>query len=339
MSVDQPPSPNTQEHQRLLSALRESVILRELAELLASSLDLDRILHILAKRTTEVCEVERCSVWLLEDVSGNLHPATYYLSSQQLNTDTIQAGEHIWQGSVLSFDDSVIHRLLTENDMLFIEDLHTEPSMHAVADTFLVRSILLIALVREGRPVGVLTLDDPDKTRSFSHEQQQLARAIGQQAAIAIDNARLYQQAQAERRRAEQLIDRARAIYQVAIAVNSGADLPIVLEIATHHLVRGINADGGSIALLENEMLRLASSSAHQQDLLKTQITEALADLPNCHHAAQSGIPIFVTDEQAEGDEISWFRKLGLNNAMLVPLMVGAAPNNKQETDPSSATS
>src|SRR5205823_13383835 len=151
------------------------------------------------------------------------------------------------------------HRLLTENGMLFIEDLHTEPSMRAVADTFLVRSILLIALVREGRPVGVLTLDDPDKTRSFSSEQQQLARAIGQQAAIAIDNARLYQQAQAERTRAEQLIDRARAIYQVAIAVNSGEDLPTVLEIAVHQLVHGLNADGGSIALLEGETLQIAS--------------------------------------------------------------------------------
>ena len=338
MSVDQPPSPNTQEHQRLLSALRESVILRELAELLASSLDLDRILHILAKRTTEVCEVERCSVWLLEDVSGNLHPATYYLSSQQLNTDTIQAGEHIWQGSVLSFDDSVIHRLLTENDMLFIEDLHTEPSMHAVADTFLVRSILLIALVREGRPVGVLTLDDPDKTRSFSHEQQQLARAIGQQAAIAIDNARLYQQAQAERRRAEQLIDRARAIYQVAIAVNSGEDLPTVLEIATHHLACGLNADGGSIALLESEMLQLASSSKQQQNIHSTQLTAALVDLPNCHQAAQSGTPLYVTAEQVEGDEMIWFRKLGLKNTMLVPLMIGITPNSKQATNSPSST-
>ncbi len=339
MSVDRSLSPDTQEHQRLLAALRESEILRELAELLASSLDLDHILQVLVKRTTEVCEVERCAVWLLEDAQGILQPATYHLSSQQINSHAIQAADHIWRRTVLPFDDPLIHRFVSENGMLYIEDLHVIANMRTVAETFLVSSILLVALIREGRLVGMLSLDDPGKTRTFSLEQQQLAHAIGQQAAIAIDNARLYQQAQAERRRAEQLIDRARAIYQVAIAVNSGADLPIVLEIATHHLVRGINADGGSIALLENGMLRLASSSAHQQDLLMTQITAALADLPNCHHAAQSGIPIFVTDEQAEGDEIPWFRKLGLNNAMLVPLMVGAAPNNKHETDPSSATS
>src|SRR5258708_40059026 len=111
-------------------------------------------------------------------------------------------------------------------------------------------------------------------------------------------NGQLYRKGQKERRRAEQLIERARAIYQVAIAVNSGQDLPTVCEIATHHLVEGLNADGGSIDLLENETLHLASSSERQQDLLTTQSTAALADLPNCYHAGQAGAPSFVTAQQ-----------------------------------------
>ncbi len=332
MSGDQLPIPNPQEHQLLLAALRESEILRELAELLASSLDLDRILQVLVKRTTEVCEVERCTVWLLEDARGVLQPATYHLSSQHINSHAIQAADHIWYRTTLPFDSYVIHHLLGENGLLYLEDLHSVPNLRTVADTFLVRSILLVALIREGRPVGILTLDDPDKIRTFSLQQQQLARAIGQQAAIAIDNARLYQQAQTERQRAEKLIDRARSIYQVALAVNSGKDLPTVLEIATQHLVQGLNADGGSIALLENGTLCLASSS-EQQNILTTQTTAALADLPNCRHAAQLGTPLFVTAEQAEGDELTWFRKLGVNNAIIVPLMIGAPPDNTQESN------
>ncbi len=337
MSADQSPFSNTQEHQRLLAALRESVILRELAELLASSLDLDRILQVLVKRTTEVCEVERCAVWLLDDAQGILQPTTYYLSSQQLNSEAIQAADHIWYQSPLPFNNAIVHRLLSENGMLFLEDLHAQPGIRSLADTFLVRSILLVALVREGRPVGMLTLDDPGKTRTFSPEQQQLARAIGQQAAIAIDNARLYQQAQAERRRAEQLIDRARAIYQVAIAVNSGEDLPAILEIAINHLVQGLNADGGSIALLESDTLHLASSST-QQGILSTQTTAVLAELPNCRHAAHVCTPLFVAAEQVEGEEITLFRKLSLNNAMIIPLMIGMVSKNKQETNPIAST-
>src|SRR5438552_15079327 len=100
-----------QEHSRLLSALRESEIRRELAELLASSLDLNHILQVLVKRTTEVCEVERCAVWLLEEDLGIFQPATYYLSSQHLNSKAIQAADSIWYRSPLPFDDPVIERL------------------------------------------------------------------------------------------------------------------------------------------------------------------------------------------------------------------------------------
>src|SRR5207247_6058200 len=328
MSVDQPASTNIQEHQRLLAAHRESEILRELAELLTSSLDLKHILQVLVKRTTEVCQIERCTVWLLDDLRNILRPATYHLSSQQLNNHIIMAADHIWYHSSLPFADPLVQRLFNENGMLFLEDLSTVPGMLSVGETFLVRSILLIALVREGRPVGMLTLYEPGKIRTFYPEQIQLARAIGQQAAMAIDNARLYQQAQTEKQRAEQLIDRARAIYQVAIAANSGEDLTTVLEIANNHLIRKLNADGGLIALLDNETLRLVISSMQLEESSTTQITATLSKLPNCHHAAQQGKPLFVTAEHAEGEEITWFHNLGLVNAMLVPLMVGITPNN-----------
>src|SRR5690348_8255439 len=143
MSVDKPVSSNLQDHQRLLAALRESEILREFAELLTSSLDLNHILQVLVKRTTEVCQIERCAVWLLDETQHILHPATYYLSSRQLSSNTIRAADYIWKNSSLPFTDPVIQHLFKENGLLFLEDLTSEPSMQNVAQTFLVRSILL----------------------------------------------------------------------------------------------------------------------------------------------------------------------------------------------------
>src|SRR5712691_2725819 len=153
MSVDQPASSNIQEHQQLLTALRESEILRELAELLASSLDLNRILQVLTKRTTEVCQVERCSVWLSADTQEVFRPAAYYLSSQRINHKHIQAADHIWHHSSILFDDPEMFRSLKEKGMLVVDDLHARPKVRTVAETFLVRSILLVALMREGRIV------------------------------------------------------------------------------------------------------------------------------------------------------------------------------------------
>ena len=232
MSVDQPVPSNYQEHQRLLAALRESEILREFAELLTSSLDLNHILQVLVKRTTEVCQIERCAVWLLNNTRNLLRPATYHLSSQQLNSQIIMAADHIWILSSLPFEDPVIQRLFNENGMLFLDDLTTEPSMHSVAETFLVRSILLFALVREGRPVGMLTLDEPGKLRTFSPEQLQLARAISQQAAMAIDNARLLQDAQ---QAAKLATERANTLDAIFHAMTEGVS---VLDLEGHILLR-----------------------------------------------------------------------------------------------------
>ncbi|GAC1657229.1 MAG: hypothetical protein NVS4B7_02320 [Ktedonobacteraceae bacterium] len=176
--------------------------------------------------------------------------------------------------------------------------------------------------MREGRIVGMLSLDDPAHLRTFSAEQQQLARAIGQQAAIAIDNARLYQQAQTERKRAERLIERARAIYQVALTVNAGEDLKTVLQIATQHLVRGLNADGGAIALLEDDILYpLSTTKAHE--VANRETTIRLADIASCRQAAQAGKPLFITGQEMQDIERQWYQKLGLDTILIVPLVVG----------------
>ncbi len=319
-------STNDHEHQKLVTALRESEILRELAELLASSLDLNRILQVLTKRTTEVCNIERCSVWLLEDTIEAFRPAAYYLSTQRISNNKVEAGNFIWQQGSILFDDPELYQLLKENGMVVLDDLRARPKVRRVAETFLVKSILLIALRREGRIVGMMSLDEPDAKCTFSPEQQQLARAIGQQAALAIDNARLYQQAQAERTRAERLIERAQAINQVALTVNSGEDLSVVLEIATRHLVSGLNADAGIIALLEAEQLRavsLAGKIIEAKDIPR-QMSITWSNLPLCRQVATSGMPLFITADQPTENEKGWFRQWGFDNMMAIPLMIGA---------------
>ncbi|TMC57455.1 MAG: GAF domain-containing protein, partial [Chloroflexota bacterium] len=317
--------------------------LRELAELLASSLDLKNILHALTKRTIEVCEVERCSVWLFDDTRNVFLPTAYYLSTQHVDHKKITAADHLWYHGSIFFEDPHLPRLLQEKGLLLVKDLLNNPKARKVAETFLVRSVLLIALKREDRILGMMSLDDPAQIRDFSQEQQQLARAIGQQAALAIDNARLYQQAQAERTRAERLIERARAIYQVALTVNSGEDLSVVLKIATQHLVRGLNADSGEIMLINSQTLYLANSTGPQQTHFNEPLITAttLQDLPDCQKAATTGSPLFLNIHQMTESEQPFFQKLGFDNVMIVPLMAGGdrSITSTPGTQPASSSS
>jgi len=218
------------------------------------------------------------------------------------------------------FDDSEILQSLEEQGIVLVDNLRARPRSKEIAEKFLVRSVLLVALKREGHILGMMSLDDPDSIRTFSAEQQQLALAIGQQAVLAIDNARLYEQAQAERRRAERLIERAQAINQVAVAVNAGEVLTKVMDMALHHLVRALGSDGGAIALLEGDTLRVIS---HTRQIQLMSAGTKLSDLPVCRHAALRGIPAFVNARELIESERQWFRALGLGNCILVPLLGG----------------
>jgi signal transduction histidine kinase/PAS domain-containing protein len=341
MPSESPLSTSKEEHLRLLNALRESELLRELSELLASSLDPTHILQTLVRRTTEVCNVERCAVWLLDESHTFFLPSAYHLSAQHLDRKSVRAADYVWHRSRLPFDDPLIHHVLRERGMVALDDLHNASSqyMSAIADKFMVHSILLVALIREGRPVGLMSLDNPGQTTIFSTEQQQLARAIGQQAAVAIHNARLYQQAQTERKRTERLIERAQSIYRVAMAVNSGKDLSTVLDIATKHLVGGLNAESVAIALTdaENDTLSVASTArakppaAHATKTypIAASTSPCLIDLPHCYAAVMEEAPSFVLKERITGLERRWYQQLGLENVLIVPLIVGPYHDNK----------
>ncbi len=154
----------------------------------------------------------------------------------------------------------------------------------------------------------MLSLDDPARARSFTPRQLQLARAIGQQAAVAIDNARLYRQAQTERQRAERLIERARSIHQVALAVNASEDLSTVFRLAMDNLIRALGADGGAIALIEGDELHMASSHfGYTPPNIKGSVQ--LAHLPNCHHTARPGSHFISKKKKSKGKKSSSFAR------------------------------
>jgi PAS domain S-box-containing protein len=314
---------DSQEHSRLLKALRESELLRELSELLASSLDPTRILQVLVKRTTEVCDVERCTVWLLNETGTSFLPAAYHFSTPTPKQKVRQSVERMWHQSAIPFDNPLIQRILAEKGMLFLEDLQATSNLQNIAKNFHVRSVLLVAFIRENRPVGMMSLDKPGQFATFTHEQQQLARAIGQQAAVAIDNARLYQEAKEERERGERLVEQAQSIYQVAMAANSGEELPQIMAIAEHHLRCILGAQSATIFLLEKDSLTSAQTVHSSAEGVSDEKRQSLTDLSYCQSAIRANTPQFVTQKQLLGAELEWFQQLGMKNILIIPFVVG----------------
>jgi signal transduction histidine kinase/PAS domain-containing protein len=344
MRHDCVPSTKTQENVQLRKALRESELLREISELLASSLNLTHILQVLVKRTTEVCDVQRCAVWLLDQDQKRFLPAAYHFSTSAISSRLLHIADRMWHNSTFLFHGPLIQQLLQEKGLLVVEDLHSRDGMNKLAKKFLVRSFLVVALIRENRPVGVMTLDNPGQCLVFSPDQQQLARAIGQQAAVAIDNARLYEQSQNERQRTERLIEHARLINQVAMAVNSGEDLDKILLIATQHLVHGLSAQSAAITILDEpdyQMLTLSQTIFSSPPILSDREHKFfnLHTLPHCSTGALSGNLIFLPQKQQAYQEQQWFQLLDMQHVLIVPLIVGSQFAEPEQSSHSSTIS
>jgi PAS domain S-box-containing protein len=134
----------------------------------------------------------------------------------------------------LSFDvrtNPVANQLIRERKSVVIPDTRKVPGWETTAAGAHVRSFLSVPLIAGNTMIGVYALDK-SVPGFFTAEHQQLAEALAGQAAIAIENARLYEQARgyakeleqraAERQEAEALQS---AIYRISEAAASAPTL------------------------------------------------------------------------------------------------------------------
>src|SRR5262249_205681 len=122
--------------------------------------------------------------------------------------------------------ESAIGRVLLERAPIHIPDAATDPEYRMVElqKVSKYHAILGVPLVREGALSGVLVLTRRS-TRPFSDRQIELVRTFADQAVIAIENVRLFDEVQARTRELARSVEELRALGEVSQAVNSTLDL------------------------------------------------------------------------------------------------------------------
>jgi len=127
---------------------------------------------------------------------------------------------------------------------LILNDVSTDPRFaYFPKDAEKVSSLMSVPMCVEGKTTGVLSIATSDP-KSFTHEDESLLMAFASQAAIALENARLYEQA--KRRIAEQKV-----LYRMAQHLASTLDVPTALKFIVNHLSTSFHAKFGTIRLLD----------------------------------------------------------------------------------------
>jgi GAF domain-containing protein len=163
-----------------IQALRRII---EITGLLNSTLNLDELLRLIMTSAAELLNAETSSLLLLDEDAGDLiiHVATGE-SGEQVTQQRVPAGEGI-AGWVVEKGEPTV-----------VENPRQDPRFFAGMDEatgFDTRNILALPLKVRDRTVGVVEVINKHEG-GFTATDQELAAALANQAAIAIDNAQLY---------------------------------------------------------------------------------------------------------------------------------------------------
>jgi PAS domain S-box-containing protein len=162
--------------------------LREVSLALTRTLDIDTVLVSLLDHLRRLVPFDRARVMLL---SGE------HLSVCAMMDDA--GSVRILPEPRPSFDPSanpVIRGILTVREAVLIPDIHEHPLFGPRADPTFEHCWLGIPLVAHGTVIGLYSLSKRD-AGSITFEHQQLAEALSAQAAVAVENALLFEQVQA----------------------------------------------------------------------------------------------------------------------------------------------
>jgi signal transduction histidine kinase len=159
------------------------------------------------------------------------------------------------------------------------------------------RSNLAVPLLREGVPIGVFVLSRPI-VKPFTDKQIELVETFADQAVIAIENVRLFDEVQARTRELAQSVEELQALGEVSQAVNSTLDLQTVLSTIIAKAVQLSGTDAGAIYVFEEaqQLFRLRATFGFTEDLIAAVEDQHLGASDAIRQATQDKQPQETSD-------------------------------------------
>lgn len=168
--------------------------------------------------------------------------------------------------------------------------------------------------------IGVLVVENV-RVDAYTPEDVSLLTAVADQTAIAIDNARLYEQVKARR------IEEQAALLRLSQALLGETDVQAMLNPAARSAAETLGAEFAAVALLDADGQQIAGGAGvgWPTDVLEQFQSTLGSPTPALLHAVRTRTPVLVPDAARETrfQIPDWAKRLGFGSALIVPMLVG----------------
>lgn len=213
--------------------------LYEVSSQLGASLNLSDVLNQVMDAIIKLTGAERGFLMLFDEESGRLKTK----AARNVDQETIDE-------QTRQISRTVVERVVASGEGVLTDNAQEDErfSMQQSVVGFQLRSIMCAPLRSRGGVIGAVYVDNRLLSNLFEQGDLDLLVAFANQAAMAIENARLFTQTdQALARRVEEL-----SLFQrIDQQLNKSLDLSRVLNLALSWAINLTGADGGSIGLIE----------------------------------------------------------------------------------------
>lgn len=283
-------------------------ILREVAEAMSTTLNLDQVLEIILERLGRVVEYDSATIQLFEE--------------NRLEVIAARGHENLEQVLGLSFPMDEEHpnqEAIFSQRPYIVGDISERYEIFRAAANRRIRSWMGVPLFFHNQPLGMITLDKvtPD---FYDEKAGRLALIFANQAAVAIQNVRLFEETKRH-------VSEMGVLLEASRKIAATLEMEAMLRAIVTHAVRLVDASCGWVLLISEEdkwVMRRAvyGLDDHLPERLDYDFVRQGLEGWVIRERTPALSGDLMGDERVTGQARRWMAEQGIESAAAVPLMV-----------------